>query len=540
MNNPFDYTPDKACDEAFRELLARLEKLKQSNHPKDMNFCRELEEGKMLGVLIAEDPSGRQHSLFAFSGQVGENGFYYDGFVGGAFDYLQPDGYFKTKEADISRQNREIDLFETGELAEIRNFYQCEKARREAEIEDFKGKCRLSKLQRKTRRESDKVCNEDLEMMIRQSQFEKAELRRNKKRVSGQLKPIEKKLLDAESFLASMKEKRRKDSEELQKWLFNNFKLLNARGYSKSLSEIFSETSLKVPPSGAGECCAPKLLQAAYQLGWTPIVIAEYWYGKPKDGELRRHGEYYPACRGKCRPILEWMLQGLDIFPPIENEYQPKVELQPEILYENRWFCVVSKPAGMLSVEGKVLTPSVEKWLENKFGKEKCVKLAHRLDQDTSGLIIATFGAQAFKVMQSLFATRKVKKSYVADLRGDYRMQGIPHSGCIELPLSADPLDRPRQRVDLNGGKESATEFEFLDVKAGHSRVIFRPLTGRTHQLRVHAASEFGLNMPIVGDRLYGDKSDRKSRRLHLHALKIEFFFPIDGRDYIFEIPEQF
>ena len=540
MNNPFDYIPSAECEEAFSKLVARAETLKGSSRPEDINFCRELEEGKMLGVLIAKDKEGASHTLYAFSGQLGDRGFHFPGFVEPVFDYLQPDGYFKTKEREISQQNREITLYEEKTLVRINEKYEQAKRRYDAELSEYREKFRLSKLERKARRESGLADEAELASMIRQSQFEKAELNRHKKRLKAELEPFESKLKEAQSHLASLKERRRSDSEALQDWLFINFRLLNARGEWKSLKEIFAETSLKIPPSGAGECCAPKLLQSAYLQDWQPVAMAEYWYGKPKGGEVRRHGESYPACRGKCIPVLSWMLQGLPIHPPIENESHSIKTPEPEIIYENRWFCVVNKPSGMLSVPGKGPAISLQKWLEEKYGPERSVKLAHRLDQDTSGLVVATFGDLSFKVMQSLFARRRVRKTYIADLEGDYVSGGIPGKGRIELPLSPDWLDRPRQRVDYEGGKEAVTEYEFVAVSEGRSRIEFHPLTGRTHQLRVHSASESGLGMPIVGDRLYGKRGGKATERLHLHAKKIEFTFPIDNEYYSFELPVPF
>ena len=540
MNNPFDYTPDTACDEAFQELIVRLNALKSSNNPDDVNFCRELETGKMLGVLIATDAVGERHTLYAFSGQLGCGGFYREGFVGPVFDYLQPDGYFRTCEADISRQNREIALFEESSLAEIRNEYERAQSRMDAEISAYKEVCRRSKQERDAKRRSGNVSEAEITAMLRQSQFEKAELHRRKKRLTSELEPMATKLSEAQSHLESLKEKRRSDSEALQRWLFTNFRLQNARGESKSLSEIFAGTPMRIPPSGAGECCAPKLLHAAYRQGWQPVAMAEYWYGRPKGGEVRRHGEHYPACRGKCLPVLGWMLQGLDIEPPLGDEYSQEISLTPEIIYENEWFCVVNKPSGMLSVPGKGAAVSVQEWLADRYGAGREVKMAHRLDQDTSGLLIATFGQRSLKLMQSLFATRRVKKTYIADLAGDYQSRGIPRAGRIDIPLSPDWLDRPRQRVDLVDGKEARTDYEFTSVTDGRSRVIFHPLTGRTHQLRVHAAAHQGLEMPITGDRLYGKNGGNGTERLHLHAQRLEFIFPVDGRHYCFECPVPF
>lgn len=540
MNNPFEYVPDRACEEAFTVLLERLEILKGSEHPADVNFCRELEAGKMLGVLIAYDDAGRQHTLYAFSGQLGTGGFYRKGFVGPVFDYLQPDGFFKIKERDITVQNREIDWFESEELATLRNEYAKVLAQADAEVATYKEKCRLSKNKRDAKRKSGQCSEQEMTSMIRESQFEKAELRRIKKRIADEIAPLAGKVREGERRLELMKEKRKAASENLQRWLFDNFNLLNAKGEMRSLTDIFAETQMKIPPSGSGECCAPKLLQAAYKQGLHPHAMAEYWYGKPKEGEVRIHGAYYPACRGKCLPVLGWMLQGLPINPPLNSLNIEDADYQPEVVYENEWFCVVNKPSGMLSVPGKGVAVSVEQWLEERYGSERSVRPAHRLDRDTSGLLIATFGDEAYKIMQSLFARRKVKKEYIAELEGDYVLHGIAREGVIDLPLSPDWLDRPRQRVDRENGKEAVTDYEFIGVNDGRSRVAFYPRTGRTHQLRVHAASDAGLCMPIVGDRLYGKNAGKGEDRLHLHARKIEFTFPPDNRKYCFESPVPF
>ena len=264
MNNPFEYVPDAACEEAFRKLTERIEALKGSDVAADADLCRELAEGKMLGVLIAEDAEGVRHALYAFSGQLGDSGFYHPWFVGPVFDYLQPDGYFKTKEADISRQNVEIARFEAGELTRVITEYEHAEKSLDAQVADYKEKCRLAKLERQAKRDAGVVDEVELAAMIRQSQFEKAELHRLKRRTAAELEPYAVRLKEARSHLDAMKEKRRADSEALQEWLFDNFRVLNAHGEYRSLSEIFSTTALKVPPSGAGECCAPKLLQAAY------------------------------------------------------------------------------------------------------------------------------------------------------------------------------------------------------------------------------------------------------------------------------------
>lgn len=540
MNNPFEYVPGQECNEAFGQLLERLETLRGSKDPVDTRFIDELDSGKMLGVLIARDTCGVHHTLYAFSGQLGDYGFNFPGFVGPVFDYLQPDGYFKIQERNISRQSAEIEHFEKTTLTKANEEYNQVKDAIEEEVAQFKQKCRRSKQDRDAKRNTGCLSEDEAMDLIRQSQFEKAELRRLKKRMNEMLAPYAARLEETHVKLEDLKQKRHIASESLQHWLFSNMTLLNARGDTKSIGDIFADTPMSIPPSGAGECCAPKLLQEAYLKGWTPVSIAEYWYGCTKEDALHIHGSHYPACRGKCLPVLNWMLKGLTVDPPLDKTHCREAEYNPRIVFENRWFCVVEKPCGMLSVPGNVKLLSMQQWLESRYGPDKGVRMAHRLDQDTSGLMIATFGELSYKTMQSLFARQKVKKTYVAELEGDYRKIGIPLKGRIELPISADWMDRPRQRIDFENGKDAVTVYEFTGVEENRSRIVFHPLTGRTHQLRVHAASHEGLNMPIAGDRLYGANGGASNERLSLHASKIEFTFPLDGLNYSFESPSPF
>lgn len=537
MNGPFEYIPDEECNAAFRELESRIDALRASEVKAERDFCRELDEGKMLGVLIAQDAKGEKHTLYAFSGQIGDGEFHFPGFVGPVFDYLQPDGYFKIHEAEISRQSRKIADFEDNMLRGAFTDYEAQKGMADAEIEGYRKHCAESKRIRAQRRTSGNCSAEELQAMTRQSQFEKAELRRIKKRMEERLSPYAAKLKSAQEELAAMKEARRRESENLQNWLFSNFMVLNAEGDSKSLKEIFAATTSLIPPSGSGECCAPKLLHAAYCRGLMPLKIAEYWYGKSKRGEVRVHGHHYPACRGKCRPVLGWMLGGLEVSPALDFNADLLMSADRlKILYENEWFCVVEKPQGLLSVPGRSSAPSVQSLLEERYGLEKRVKVAHRLDRDTSGLLLAAFGDEVFSTLQALFSKREVKKRYSAVLEGDFRELGLEPRGEISLPLSPDWIDRPRQRVDFEDGKDTLTDYEFSYVEEGRSHVCFYPHTGRTHQLRVHAASEQGLSMPIVGDRLYGNPNSNEGRMM-LHADRIEFTFPPDGKRYIFESP---
>lgn len=339
--------------------------------------------------------------------------------------------------------------------------------------------------------------------------------------------------LPADDELAlRLKDRRKQMSEELQQWLFRQYHVLNASGESRNLIEIWHDYhSVKVrrkfpyPPAGAGDCCAPKLLQYAYQHMLKPVCMAEFWIGNSTESSIRHDGQFYPACRGKCLPVLTWMLKGLHVD---ENPQEHDPLLYPigessvklDIIYEDQWIMVINKPSGLLSVPGRESRLSVWSVVRQHYADTEDWALAHRLDMGTSGLLIITKTRDAFIYMQSQFAQREVKKTYVALLDGI-----LPHRhGHISLPIKADPLDRPRQVVDHLFGKPAVTDYEVLSIKQHITRVELYPQTGRTHQLRVHCAHAEGLNTPILGDDLYGHGG---GDRLYLHAQEISFFHPI-------------
>ena len=305
--------------------------------------------------------------------------------------------------------------------------------------------------------------------------------------------------------------------------------MLNARGEVKDLYTIFEQTVQKVPPAGAGECALPKLLQYAYLHQLKPLAMAEFWWGDSPKNEIRHHGYYYPSCKGKCEPILQHMLQGLEVDEnPLLNPVHEEEEL--EIVFEDEWLLVVNKPAGMLSVPGKAEDrDSVYHRLKKKYPEATGPMIVHRLDMATSGLLLVAKTKEVHQDLQAQFANRSIKKRYVAVLDGIVLSE---RTGRIELPLCLNPLDRPRQIVNKEYGKEAITEYRIISESGStfnesrkHTRIIFYPLTGRTHQLRVHAAHPEGLGCPILGDELYGKKADR----LYLHAEYIEFRHPIYG-----------
>lgn len=330
-------------------------------------------------------------------------------------------------------------------------------------------------------------------------------------------------------------------SQELQTWLFHQYQLLNARGEAKDLVDIWQEyynrpkllQKYPLPPGGTGDCCAPKLLQYAYQQGLKPLCMAEFWWGATTKTELRHHLNYYPACRGKCKPILTWMLQGLDVDPDPELLGLQRMELP--VVYEDDWLVVVNKPSGLLSVPGRIGQYSVETIMQQRYLGSF---VAHRLDMGTSGLLIVAKTQEVYRTLQEQFVKHQVRKKYLAVLDENSTSQrsanhssfNIQHStfpakGRISLPLRPDPMNRPRQLVDLEHGKRAVTDYEFLS----DSLVALWPQTGRTHQLRIHCAHPDGLGRPIVGDELYGKR--QKGQRLMLHAAELWFRHPVTQQE---------
>ena len=344
-------------------------------------------------------------------------------------------------------------------------------------------------------------------------------------------------------------EEKHNQSRELQQWLFKQYNFLNAKGEEKNLIDIFKHETCRIPPSGAGECCAPKLLQYAYLNHMHPLCMAEFWLGDSPQGEVRYDGEYYPACHAKCKPILRHMLQGLDVE---ENPLIPRMRMKAEkmkIIYEDDYLIAVNKPEGMLSVKGNVDAPSVEERIQAMYPDITGPLIVHRLDMDTSGIMIIAKNKEIHKALQTQFFKREITKKYVALLEREITNK----TGIIDLPLSPNIMDRPRQMVNYEYGKNAITEYEVVEVKDGLTRIHFYPHTGRTHQLRVHAAHQDGLNAPILGDRLYSrtyseshprqsmsTQLDEYDNRMYLHSQSIEFTHPILNKRILLEVNPDF
>lgn len=555
MNNPLDYEPHPLCIQACREvqqMLARRE-----------DWQEEIARGKMFGVLIVENVKTdtdvpKWGYLAAYSGQIGGRSDWED-FVPAVFDYLQPDGYFKTHEAEISRINQSISHLEKDErMKEARTLIRQLQEERKRTIAAYQEKMKEAKAKRDSRREAGNLSEAEEAQMIKESQFMKAELRRLKKSLSEKTAQ-ETEFEDYQENILRLKQLRKQLSDALQQWLFSQFRMLNQEGESKDLLEIFRDEALKeypqaaiatsriaalkmVPPAGSGECCEPKLLQYAYQHGYKPLQMAMFWWGESPKEEIRHHLQFYPACNGKCKPILHWMLPPSVFESPASAEngiggqkgpFPKQVEMlyeQVETLYEDCELTVIHKPAGLLSVPGKdAAQPSVYALMRRKYPEATGPLIVHRLDMATSGLMIIAKTEFAYHRLQKEFLNHRVQKKYIAII-SEKEISGkvIPEKGIISLPLMPDYLDRPRQIVDHELGKEAITEYEVLEhVDDSHLRIALYPKTGRTHQLRVHCAHQEGLNAPILGDPLYGNE---KAARLHLHAEEITFEHPLTGK----------
>ena len=312
-----------------------------------------------------------------------------------------------------------------------------------------------------------------------------------------------------------------RESARLQDWLFDQYKVLNANGEQLSVKQIFARRGL-VPPGGTGDCAAPKLLQYAYLHGMKPLAMGEFWYGASHSSEVREHGHFYPACFGKCGPLLSFMMEGLDVEPnPLDREYEGR---EPAVLHADSSIIVVDKPAGMLSVPGRNEIGSLLDWLAERYGE---VHSCHRLDMDTSGIMVYARNIPCKAALEAQFAGREISKTYRARLSAGSSPFRRSASGTIALPLSPDYYDRPRQIVDKSSGKPAISEYKVLEMLPdGEIDILFHPLTGRTHQLRVHAAHPSGLGRPIKGDLLYGGTP---ADRLYLHAESLSFAHPASG-----------
>ena len=524
FRNPFRYTPSESVIAAARKVISHIDS--------DTALKTAFGQGKMLGVLTVEDDGGRKGFLAAYSGRA--DGVSCDGyFVPPVYDTETPDGYFKAREAEISAINERIRDIENsaGYVSASENLHETIMRDRK-ETEDFAVMCSSKKAERKLRRET-WISPMEKEAMDRESMFLKAEMKRRKAAAAAREAEAMAIMTPFLEEIRSLKNLRQSMSEKLQDWLFSQYTVSNALGERRTIKDIFKAKGL-VPPGGTGECAAPKLLQFAYLHGLKPLSMGEFWYGRSPAEEIRSSGRFYPSCSRKCGPLLEFMMQGLEI-SDTDGVYG-KIRL----IFKGQELCAVYKPAGIPSVPGKDGRKSLTEYLSD--GEcEGCAKGSyypvHRLDMDTKGIMLFATTPAMQKAMQEMFASRSVKKTYIATL--GCRTSAASHrkgeKGLISIPLAPDPDDRPRQKADFDNGKPTETLYEIIDTdENGGMLVKFSPFTGRTHQLRVHSAHPKGLGTPISGDLLYGGEENPDG--LQLTATGIEFTHPFTGEHMHFTI----
>ncbi|PHI19561.1 RNA pseudouridine synthase [Lewinellaceae bacterium SD302] len=535
---PFYYEPHPLAKLAASDLQDHLAGEKSWDFDFGLNPGANSGQGKMFGVLVVSNEAGDLGYLAAFSGKLAESN-HLPGFVPPVFDLLPEDGHYKNGEREISAINDEIKRLE----ARPEFFRQQELVARlqsasATELQAERAKLKATKKDRKRRREAGRS-------ELDPSAFTELEQSLAKESIGGQLAykdlarawqaRLERETKALEKMtgkIDQLKQKRKEASNALQHWIFSQYRFLDSTGAVKDLPDIFADTVFKKPIAGAGECAAPKLLQFAYANDYRPLALAEFWWGRAPDSEIRRHLNYYPACRGKCQPILGHMLNGLEVDPnPLL--VNPAIGKRIDIVFEDEDLIVVNKPAEFLSVPGRHIEDSVYQRILDRYPEATGPLIVHRLDMSTSGLLLVAKNKVAHEKIQRQFLKRTVKKRYVALLDGRLERG----EGAIDLPLRGDLENRPRQIVDARYGKSARTNWKRLEERPdGRTLVHFWPITGRTHQLRVHAAHPAGLNTPIVGDDLYGHRAER----LCLHAEWIAFRHPVSRKEMEFLVNVDF
>lgn len=534
---PFYYKPHPLAKIATKEVQEYLENQTDFKHNFGLSEDNStLPIGKMFGVLVVKNSENEIGYLTAFSGKLADKSLP-DKFVPPVFNMRSYGSFYIKGEEEITEMNHRLSFLKQNEnyIHLKKSFKNITKSIND-DLEKEKLKLKKYKKERKARKKTGRstlnetdfnLLNKKLIQESFNNQFYYKELEEYYKNKVAEKR---KELAAFDDEIAYLKKNRKEKSNYLQQTLFSKYAFLNYKKESKSLLDIFNNPAIK-PPAGSGECSAPKLLQHAFLNDLTPICMAEFWWGVSPNSAIRKHKNFYPACQGRCKPILAHMLEGIKMDDNLllKNLSENK---ELEIVYEDDVLLVVNKPSEFLSVPGKNISDSVYTRIKKKYPKATGPLIVHRIDMSTSGIILLTKTKEANKILQNQFIKRTIKKRYVALLNGDLTKD----KGTIKLPLRLDLDDRPRQLVDFEYGKNAETNWEIIKKENGKTKVYFYPITGRTHQLRVHAAHKDGLNTPIVGDDLYG----KKENRLHLHAEFIEFSHPKTNKIISFSVAPDF
>ncbi|WP_173424681.1 RluA family pseudouridine synthase [Photobacterium sanctipauli] len=533
---PFYYEPHPISILAAEELQQHLLTQTDWQHNFGLNGDTESAIGKMFGVLVVENCQGEIGYLSAFSGKIADQNLL-PGFVPPVFDMLAEDSFYLVEQAEINQITAEIEALESNPvLNRLAITLKQEREAGEEALKAHRSNMVEGRKVRKAKRAAAATLTEDArnalkKQLSKESVIEKLQLRDLKLHWEERIGTIQQELDTLVGEITPLKEQRKARSNALQQKLFAQYRFLNANGENKNLGELFAKTTQGVPPAAAGECAAPKLLQYAYLWGLKPIALAEFWWGLPPKSEIRQHKNYYPACQGKCQPILTHMLEGLvvDENPLLSNPAEGK---HVDIIYQDEDMAVVNKPAEFLSVPGKTIEDSVYHRMKLLFPNATGPLIVHRLDMSTSGLMVIAISKRANKSLQKQFIQRTVEKRYVALIDGLLENE----QGTINLPMRGDLDDRPRQLICYEHGKPAETTWQVIERKDNRTKVYLSPKTGRTHQLRVHCAHPLGLQMPIIGDDLYG----KKENRLHLHAETLVLDHPITHERMTFRVDAEF
>lgn len=535
---PFYYEPHPLCVIAANEVQDYLLTQTDFEHNFGLDASKKgMIIGKMFGVMVVQNSNNEIGYIAAVSGKLGEKNMHKK-FVPPVYDMLTKDSYFLQEEIVLNSINKALENAEnSAEYLQLLEQSKSEMSSATEDIQEKKEALKVAKDDRKRRREEaqlklSKEAYAEFDNALKKESIEGKHFFNNVNRYwEHTLSALNDKLSVFTNHIATLREQRKTKSVALQHYLFEQYQFLNSKKEIKNLFELFAETSAKNLPAGSGECAAPKLLQYAYLHNLKPIAIAEFWWGQTPIKEIRKHKQFYPACQGKCKPILTHMLEGLDMDrnPMVEN---PAVGKELETIFEDDSLIVVCKPTEFLSVPGVHIQDSVYTRIKRQVKNISGPIIVHRLDMATSGLLVLAKNKKVHKDLQSQFITKRIKKRYTALLDGIVDSD----SGTVRLPLRVDFDDTPRQLVCFEHGKLAETKWEVVERKNGKTKVHFYPITGRTHQLRVHASHTLGLNIPIVGDELYGTKSNR----LYLHADTLEFVHPVTKQKMVFHKPADF
>ena len=496
------------------------------------------EGGKMFGVLVVREPGGRIGYLRAFSGMLG--GLWeVPGFVPPLFEHEARTRVELPGEATVKELISRSEQFErSAELSQTRTEHAALEARHSGQLAELRSRHDANRKRRHAQRAAlvasaltEAERHEALHALDQQSRGDKAERRRMELAHQEERRAVDSRRLRLERRLRALERLRRIFCRGLMRRIHDAYVISNARGERRPLRELYSPGE---PPSGAADCAGPKLLAHAYAHGLLPLALAEFWWGAPPASGGRVAGAFYPACKDKCGPLLPFMLEGLRVTAPRVFSPVSAAPGELSIVFEDAWLVVIDKPCGLLSVPSRdtSVTDSVLARLRARYPHATGPLLVHRLDLDTSGLLVAALDPRTHAALQRQFLRREVHKRYVAWLEGPLRAE----QGMIDLPMRVDLHDRPRQIHDPVHGKPAVTQWQLLERRGARTRVALFPLTGRTHQLRVHAAHPLGLGAPIVGDRLYG----HEDTRLLLHAESLAFTHPHTGQRVCFERPAPF